>query len=212
MAYIQVLQGTATWLPYIANDVGDGDPRPGITFDQVDASYKKSTQASFSVKGLLVSDFRESGSGIYEVKFSSAELDTLGTFLYVVNGNANLPSPEVRQFVGQAFVVSSTAFVPGTITLDTNILTGNLVDLHGHPLINSPVSARIVAMPTILGSPSPNIGGVSTDLVSARTDSAGFFALELLQGAVIDITIPRVNFRRTLTVPANTTDVLFDLP
>lgn len=211
MAYVQVQQGTATWLPFVAANVNTGDPRTGITFNQVNVAYKKYTQSTFQTKVLAPGDFRENGNGVYEILFASGELDTLGTFIYVVNGNGVLPLPAIRQAVGQAFVVSSSSYTPGTITLDTNVLTGNLVDMKGQPLIGVAVSARIVAMPEILGS-SPNIGGVSSDLMSVQTDAAGFFALEVLQGAVVDISIPRINYRRTLTVPANSTDVLFSLP
>jgi hypothetical protein len=211
MACISVLQGTPTWLPFIASDVGTGSPRTGIIFSQVDVSYKKASQAVFSVKTLLVTDFRENGNGVYEILFSAAELDTIGSFLYVVNNNGALPAPDIRQFVGQAYIEDSASYTPGTISLPTNVITGNLINLKGQPLIGAAVSARILSAPEILGT-SPNIGGVGTDIESAQTDSAGFFALELLQGSVVDITIPRVNYRRTLTVPGNTTDRLFDIP
>ena len=98
------------------------------------------------------------------------------------------------------------------MSLPTNVLTGNLIDLMGGPLIGESVSARVLEAPSIQGSVSPNIAGVGTDIVSAQTDAAGFFALELLRGAVVDVVIPIVNYRRTLTVPDNTSDVLFDIP
>ncbi len=211
MACVQVVQGTPTWLPFIATNINTGAPRTGILFNQVDVSYKKSSQATFNLKTLLITDFRENGAGVYEILFSNTELNVLGSFLYVVNGNGALPTPNIRQFVGQAFVVTSSAYTPGTISLDTNIITGNLIDLHGDPLPGAAVSARVLSAPTILGV-TPNIGGVGVDIFSAKTDEAGFFALEILQGAVVDVTIPRVNYRRTLTVPANPTDNLFNIP
>lgn len=211
MSCVSVLQGTPTWLTYIATDVGTGTPRTGITFSQVDVSYKKYGQPTFSVKTLLVTDFQENGNGVYEILFSGTELNTEGSFIYVVQGNGALPSPAVRQFVGQASVQSSASYTPGSISLSTNVLTGNLIDLHGDPLIGEAVSARVLSAPTVMGT-SPNVGGVGSDTVSTQTDYAGFFALEVLQGAEVDITIPVVNYRRTLTVPSNTTDTLFDLP
>jgi hypothetical protein len=212
MACIKILQGTPTWLPVIATDVGTGDPRTGILFNQLDVSFKKSTDPTFQVKTLTgPSDFRENGNGVYEILFSGTELNTLGTFIYVVNSNGALPSPATRQYLGQAFVESSSTYTPGTIALPTNVITGNLVDLSGSALIGEAVSARVLCAPNILGS-SPNIGGIGTDMVSVQTDSGGFFALELLQGAIVDIVIPSINYRRTLTVPSNSTDVLFDIP
>lgn len=213
MACIRVLQGTPTWLPYIAADVGTGDPRPGITFNQIDVSFKKATDASFALKTLTgpPTDFRENGNGVYEILFDASDLGVVGSFLYVINSNGALPPPAQRQFVGQAYVESSSTFTPGTIALPTNVITGNLIDLHGAALPGESISARVVAMPTIQGA-SPNIGGISVDIVSAQTDASGFFALELVQGALVDITIPVINYRRTLTVPSNSSDSLFQIP
>lgn len=211
MAYIAILQGTATWLPFIASDVNTGLPRTGILFNQIDVSLKKSTQSIFQAKAITGPEFRENGSGVYEVLFSNTDLNTIGSFLYIVNSNVVLPLPAIRQFIGQAVVQSSSTYTPGTISLPTNLLTGNLIDLSGQPLIGEAVSARIMAAPTILGS-TPNIGGVASDIVATKTDSGGFFALEVLQRSIIDVTIPVINYRRTLTVPANSTNILFDIP
>lgn len=212
MSCISILQSTPTWLPVVAADVGTGAPRTGILYNQLDVAYKKSTDVSFQVKTLTgPADFREIGSGVYEVLFSASELDTLGTFLYVVNSNGALPAPAIRQYLGQAFVESSTTYTPGTITLPTNVITGNLIDLSGNALANEAVSARIISAPVVIGS-TPNIGGVGTDIVAVQTDAGGFFAIELLRGAVVDIVIPAINYRRTLTVPSNATDNLFDIP
>ena len=211
MAYIAVLQGTPTWLPFVALDVNTGSPRTGITFSQVDVSYKKSSQSTFSIKVLAPSDFRENGGGVYEILFAGTELNVLGTFLYIVNGNTTLPLPAIRQVIGEAVVQSSSTYTPGTISLNTNILTGNLVDLQGHALIGEAVSARILQAPAILGV-NPNRGGIGTQIIATKTDQSGFFALEIIQGSVVDIVIPSVNYRRTLTVPSHTSDRLFDIP
>jgi len=213
MACVRILQGTPTWLTVIAADSGTGDPRTGITFNQLDVAFKKATDVSFSLKTLTgpPTDFRENGNGVYEVLFDASDLAVVGSFLYVVNSNGALPSPAIRQFIGQAYVESSTSYTPGTIALSTNVITGNLIDLHGDALVGESVSARVVAMPTIQGT-SPNIGGIGVDIVSAQTDASGFFALELVQGALVDIVIPVVNYRRTLTVPSNSSDTLFLIP
>ena len=212
MSCTQVLQGTPTWLPFLATDVGTGDPRLGVLYNQVEVSYKKSTQSTFTLKALTgPSDFREVGLGVYEILFSAVELDTVGTFIFVLNSNGALAPPAILQFVGTASVLTSSTYTPGTITLSTNILTGNLIDLQGSALVGEAISAKVLSSPNILGV-APNVGGVGTDMISAQTDSGGFFALEVLQGAVIDVVIPVVNYRRTLTVPANGTDLLFDIP
>lgn len=211
MSVITVEQATPTWLPYVATDVGTGSPRTGVTFNQIDVVFKKATDTSFAAKALTAPEFREIGLGVYEILFSAADLSVLGSFIYAINSNGALPAPVLKQFVGQAFVQSAAGFVPGQITLPTNILTGNLVDLMGAALVGEAISARVISAPTILGN-VPNLGGIGTGQVSAITDAGGFFALEIVQAAVVDITIPVVNYRRTLTVPANATDVLFDIP
>jgi hypothetical protein len=213
MAYIEVEQGSQTWLPFLANDVGTGSPRTGVLFSQVTVAYKKYGDAAFSSKTLVGpgTDYRENGSGVYEIVFSATELNTEGTFLYIVNSNGALPSPALRQYIGQAFIVDSASYTPTQISLATNVLTGNLIDLKGDPISNVAVSAKVLSSPSIMGS-NPNIGGVTTAVISAETDNSGFFALEVLQGAVISISIPVVNYARTLTVPANSTDNLFELP
>ncbi len=211
MACVAVLQGTATWLQFVATDTGTGSPRTGIIFSEIDVSYKKSVDASFTVKVLTGPEFREIGLGVYEILFSSAELNTLGSFIYVVNGNGTLALPAIKQYVGNAFVQSASAYTPGTIALPTNVITGNLINLSGIALADEAISARIVSVPEILGV-SPNIGSVGSDIVAVQTDAGGFFALEILQGSVVDIVIPATGYRRTLTVPANGTDNLFDIP
>jgi hypothetical protein len=197
----------------VAVDVDDGDPRTSITYNQVDVAYKKSNQTSFQAKVLVGggTDFRENGNGVYEILFSTSELDTTGTFIYVVNGNGALPSPAIRQYLGQASVESATVYTPGSISLSTNVLTGNLINLSGDAMSGESIHARVLAAPAVMGT-SPNIGGVGSTIVSAQSDEVGFFALEVLQGATIDVVIPSINYRRTLTVPANTTDTLFDIP
>jgi len=211
MACISVLQSTPTWLPFVAANAGNGAPRTGIVYTQVDVAYKKSVQATFGVKTLLEADFRENGNGVYEILFSAAELDTTGSFIYTVNSNGGLPIPALKQFIGQAFIQSSSQYTPGSIALSTNLLTGNLVNLRGYPLVGEGVSARVLSAPVVMGA-SPNIGGIGSDMISVVTDSSGFFALEVVQGAEVDIVIPIINYRRTLTVPANQTDKLFELP
>ena len=213
MACLKVLKSTPTWLPFVAVNTTDGAYRELITYNQVDVAYKKSNQATFQVKTLVGAgtDFRENGNGVYELLFSAAELDTEGSFIYIVNGNGALAAPTIRQYLGQALVESATAYTPGSIAVSTNVLTGNLIGLDGSALVDAAVSARVLAAPSIIGS-SPNIGSVGTSIVSARSDGVGFFALEVVQGALIDVTIPITNYRRTLTVPANATENLFEIP
>ena len=210
MAHVIVIQGEPSWVPVIASDVNTGGARLGILDSQVDVVFKKNTQAAFQVKTIDVNNWRENGLGVYEILFLAGDLDITGSFLYVVTNNGTLPAPAIRQFIGQANVEESLAYVEGQVSFDSNILTGNLVDGRGAPLVDAAISARIVELPTVLGLPDSR-AGVGLDLISARTNSAGFFALEVIQGSLIDVVIPIVGYRRTLRVPNNATNKLFEL-
>ena len=213
MSAIEAVQSVAEWVPFVAKDADDDDARTSILYTQVDVLIKKSSDTSFSTKTLTgpPTDFREIGNGVYEVSLSAANLDTLGTFIYIVNGNGSLPTPAMKQYVGLVDVKAAAGVSPTSITIATNTLTGNVIDLNGKAVANETIYARVLEAPSILGT-TPNIGGVTHDIVSAKTDNSGFFAITLAQGAVVDIVISAINYRRTLTVPANSTDKLFELP
>lgn len=95
---IRVTQSVVTWVPFIATNVNTGEPRESIVFSEVDCVYKKSIDSTFTSKTLDATNFREVGLGIYEVQFSATELDTLGIFIYVLNGNGTLAPPAINQF------------------------------------------------------------------------------------------------------------------
>jgi hypothetical protein len=205
-----VTQSVETWLPFTALDAGTGTPRTGIVFSEIDVQIKKASDAALSSKTITAPEFRELGSGVYEVLYSAADLSEIGSFLFVINSNGALAPPAIQQYVGLANVIEATV-ASSSVTLDTNILTGNVIDGSGNPVQGASVSARVLSAPTI-NVTSPEIGGVTTSIVSAQTDAAGFFALEVLQTAQVDISIPKINYRRTLTVPSNSTDNLFTIP
>jgi len=202
--YIPVQQAVLAWLPFKAVNATDGAARAGITFDQITVTYKKASDRDFGSKSILVTDFRENGGGYYEIAFSAAELNTPGTLLYLVSGGT-LPAPAINPYLGKA------AVIPATVTLGMNALTGYLVDLNGQALVNESISARVLSAPALVGT-TPNRGGIGSGLISAKSDQNGFFVLEIAQGAVVDVVISAVNYRRTLTVPASATSKLFEIP
>ena len=211
MSFIIVTRDTPTWLIFVASDVDTGDPRTGIIYSQINCYYKKANQAGFQSKTLSGSNFRECGYGVYEIQFSASDLSTDGSFVYMVESNLSLPNPPLRRFVSQTYVQDIATITPDVIILPIEVIYGNLITLRGDPISGASVSARIVSSPYIIGT-SPDIGGIGTDLLATTTNELGFFSLELIQGSVVDIVIPAIKYRRTLTVPSNGSDRLFDIP
>jgi hypothetical protein len=204
---IEIAQNTATWLPFFAQDANG--VVTGITYAQVIVSYKKAGGLALVSKTLSsTGSFREIGQGFYEISFTAAELNTLGTFAWIVSSNGLLATPIKTDFQ-LGTIVPVTSYSDSRVSLPTNTLTGSLIDLSGKPLVGIAVSAKLLSLPEVLGSTT--LAGVCTDLISVKSDTEGFFALEVLQGATVDISIPRINYRRSLVVPANTTDELFTL-
>lgn len=139
----------------------------------------------------------EIGSGVYEVEFTATELDTLGSFVYKVTGAT------VTQYVEIAEVVA--AGQPTTpVSIDTCVISGHVFDVAGNPLQNATVSARILGAPTVSGSV-----GLGDSLAYARTDANGEFFLVLARLASVDITIPKMGYRRQLVVPNTSSADLF---
>jgi hypothetical protein len=80
----------------------------------------------------------------------------------------------------------------------------------GAARVGSNVTARVLNLPTIV---HPADQGVVLDsqFTTTTTDSTGYFALTLLTGATVEISIPDAGYKRTITVPNSSTN-LFDMP
>jgi hypothetical protein len=141
--------------------------------------------------------FVEIGNGTYTIAFSASELDTLGSLTVTVNGAT------IQQSVTIANVVEPCVTSPST-TLETCTLFGTVLSPDGKPVAGAGVSARILSLPTIA-----NGVGLSTSVVTATTDANGAFYLSVVQLAFVEVFIPAMNYRRQLTVPAQTSANLF---
>lgn len=148
-----------------------------------------------------VTPWEEVGSGVYTIEFSATDLDTLGLFIYTVNGAT------ITQYVGTADVVTATQ-APTPVSLDTCIITGHIFDVGGSPLAGVTVSARILSAPAIIGTV-----GLDGSRVSAVTDANGEFFLKLARQAYVDVVISKMGYRRQLVVPNQASANLFsDIP
>lgn len=143
--------------------------------------------------------FKEVGSGVYTIEFTATELDTLGSFIFKVNGAS------IQQFVGVADVVAQGQ-ATSSVSLETCIISGHVLDVAGKPIPNATVSARILGAPAISG-----VVGLGEDRAYAVTNSSGEFFIELVRLAYVDITISKMNYRRQLTVPNQASANLFTI-
>jgi len=156
------------------------------------------TALGFSTTAVTGTTFwTELGSGVYEITFTSTELDTIGNFVYKVT------SVRSEQFVDLAEVTADVTVEP-TASVETCAVSGFVYDLNGDPLSNVNVSARIIDTPY---AQSPV--AFSDSLVNARTASNGYFSFDLVRMALVDITVPDIQFRTQLSVPNLATLDLF---
>lgn len=177
-----------------------GVPATGVLFSQVSCQFLREGDTSLNNFVLTSSNFNEAGNGFYRITFDGAvTLNTVGMFLYRVFGAG------LQTFANEAQIRSPASLIPSTpAALPLCTVTGNINDLTGVPIPSVAISARVLGLPTI-----ENAIGLTDDVVSATTDDNGVFFLQLVRGAVVEVTIPRINYRRQLTVPNQASADLF---
>ncbi len=140
------------------------------------------------------------GSGFYELDFLATELDTAGPFHVRVTGST------VRSIVVSGYVLVSaptTSTDAGPVPPTTTIF-GYVYNVDGSPLAGTTISARTLTVPATY------VGGVlSTRLVTAKTDSTGYFTLDLLTGSTVQVNVPAASYRRTFVVPSTSTSLFY---
>ena len=203
MACQTIVQNTAaTLVVFLQNP--DNTAATGLTFADVSASLKKDTDP-FAVFPLNGTNFVEVGNGYYDVALEATDTDTLGNLYLSITGATILTN-----FTTAFVAVVAPSPVPSIATPpNTTNLFGFIYDASASPVVNATVSATVLSHPTILFTPEGM--GIESDIVTVSTDSEGFFTIVLIEGTAVDIFIPAANYRRTLTVPADDTN-LFSIP
>lgn len=200
-----IIQNSATnVVVYIESS--SGLPATGLTHEDITVGIKKEG-ASFVVFPVDATSFTEVSDGFYVVDLAASDTDTLGS-LYLSFAGAN-----IKNTLLVAHVATPTSAPPQPPAGFTPIITtifGYMYDAQGAPKPNAAVMARVVGQPTLI---HPDDQGIvlSADLIRVVTDSSGFFSLNLVAGASVEITIPSANYRRTILVPSTTTN-LFEMP
>lgn len=194
-----LIQNQINKLSVILTTTG-GLPATGLIFSDVVCQFSKNG-ASFSAKTLTSLIFLEVGFGYYTVEFSASDCNTLGHFVAIISGGT------IAQSTTSAEVVAA-ASASTVASIQTCTVTGHLVNGQGVPISDAAVSARILGLPTLVNTGVVGVG-IGDDVVSVKTDSNGFFSLELARLVVFDVIIPEINYRRTLTVPNSASVDLF---
>lgn len=191
-------QPAALTVYLVASATGTG--ATGLTFSSVTCDFRKAGAASFTSKALTALNFTEIGDGWYEIDFTAAETDTLGNMTIRVDGAT------VDMTVTSAYVTTAPVPAVPVTPPDTVAVYGWVYTASAEAVEDAAVGARLIGQPVITAASAV----LSSELVSTQTDSSGFFTLELAVGAQFDIFIPAANYRRTITVPASSTN-LFDI-
>lgn len=169
----------------------DGTPATLLTFASVQLQFRKQGDPTFNTKVLNVSNFVELGQGFYKITFDASELSVPGPFAFVIFGAG------LQNSLNEAQVRSQSSTLPTVpISMPTCTITGNVNDLSGEPIVGVAISAKVLGLPTIEA-----VVGLTDDSVTATTDDSGVFSITLVRLAVVEIFIPRINYRRQLTVP-----------
>lgn len=151
--------------------------------------------------GGLDGNLREFGLGFYEIDLAATDTNVLGSL------DLRWAGPTVRTGLLTAFIADVAPTSPNAIQPPPlSSVFGYVYTPNGAPALNAAISARVLSQPTIL-HPAAEGMALSTGLVTALTDSDGFFTLPLVAGAQVDVTIPAANFRRTITVPSTATNI-----
>ena len=181
-----------------------GAPATSLTYASVVGKLKKEGSGAFSVLTLNSANFLNSGYGYYTVILSSSDTDTLGSLTVLVQGASIKDSVET----GTVIQAGTSAASP-SITTPTTVIYGFIRTAQGNSASNASVTATILNSPLILTSGTTGFA-VTSDAITSKTDSNGYFALSLIAAATVDINIPSIHYRRTITVPSSTAN-LFDL-
>jgi hypothetical protein len=177
----------------------DGDtPVTGVLFGSVIVKKRKTGAITFSTKVLVTADWVELGGGFYVLKWSTADMDTLGEFRYWISGGT-------FDDVTGAFDV-----IPAPIAIDVAapkcIVTGNVVDIGGNPMSLEKIVCRPRNVPGVTGTSL-----IAAGIINTVADAFGNFAVELIRGAIVLVEIERAGIRHLITVPNQPTALILDL-
>ena len=149
--------------------------------------------------------------GSYLLLLPPTILSKEDVFTYIVTNGSPPPVPPAVALFEPYFntidIVGSTdpvTFTPPSIP--TCKLYGFVVSLAGAAVANSSISAKLLAVPSMLSN-----AGFQDEIISSKTDTNGYFELTVAQQATIEVVIADIGYKRTIVVPSTTLAKLFEL-
>jgi hypothetical protein len=196
---MSIIQSTATErnIYLTAADV----PALGVLPADVVCKYRKAGQTALTTKALSVSNWIEVGSGFYILKFTEAEMNTLGYFFYTLEGT------DFDNFLYDEFTIEPAVAAGGeVIEPDSCVVSGSFRTAGNKVPANARVTFRPVAFPTSAGTSI-----VSGDTVVTYLDAYGNFSVSLLQGVTVILEVESTGLRHQITIPYTSEATLLSL-
>jgi hypothetical protein len=190
-----LIQNQATSVVVYLELTATGLGATGLTFADVTCDIKKSGDSSFSTFTLSALNFTELDEGYYEVDLATTDTDDLGNLYLRFSTSTTKPSLVVANVVAAPVAPSA----PAPVVIPTTAIEGYIYNLDGTARESITIAARILSQPTIV----PTGVALMPDVTVTATDEDGYFVLDLLTGAQVEVQIPALNYRRTITVPAS---------
>ena len=204
MSCVILLQSTpATVSVYV--ELTAGGAATGLLFSDVTVEIQKfgGSYAALNTP-LSGTSWTEVGSGVYTIDLELEDTNILGNMYVRVTGGT------IKTTLSPLFISEAAPSPTATLPVVNTLLFGYVLDAQGAPLAGASVSARVLATPSVGYSGTEGYVQGAT-LVTAKTDGSGFFQISLVTGSQVDFFIPSANYRRTLEVPVDSTNV-FDIP
>jgi hypothetical protein len=174
-------------------------PVVGLTFDQIHVKYRKAGATALATKTLVAADWVEIGDGLYVLKWSAEDMSAVGPFY------ANIYGSLFDQVVEEFDVIEAPLGVFNNPSIC--IVTGNIVDLGGHPAVLNKVTFRPVKMPVAIGA----TGFLSAEIVPVYPDAFGNFSVQLIRGMSVIVESDPIGVRQQVTIPNQAVVALRDI-
>ena len=173
-------------------------PAVGLLPADVTVQFRKQG-GSLVAKAMDNTNFVSLGNGYYYIKWSAADMNTVGSFFFTISGLAfdTINSEFFIETLPQELVI-----IPPEIC----VISGNILDVGASPMRDMQVTFRVVNYPIQSG-----LSVISSDKVIARTDSQGNFSAQLIRGMTVVVEIERTGIRNQFIVPDAPTALLNDL-
>ena len=176
------------------------DHATGLTAADVNFSFWKQGETTWTPMGLLPEEFIELGSGFYIVKVRPEFLDTLGEVSFRVQGTG----------LSEQVIVDFVEPLPPSFAIDATrcIVSGNIKDLTGD--VNNKkyqIKFNLVSLPQQIGG----VSLISSDTIVTMPDVFGNFSVILLCGTTVMVEIEAAGIKNQIVIPNQTSANLIDL-